>query len=223
VDINIARIVLAGITAAGVVVWLIAARFLIASRRLRNTRPAWPDDDGEPAEEQVDGWLAGAAEVDGEAGVLATRAARILAEGKLGPVMVLDKADDRVRFERAGAATANMPGLWFRRGELRFTPSNQGHCRVSWLVEPAASAWLLTLGWIFQAVGLAVLVAGCWLVYTYLATSAEPALRWQTLQMLQAFHFLWPPFLFGALYRSGTRSLTVALETLAQNLPYCEE
>src|SRR2546428_35307 len=98
-DVELARIVLIGITALGAVVWLVALRFLLASRRLRNARPGWSDDDGESAEERVDGWLAGAAEVDGEAGVLATRAARILAEGKLGPVKVLDKADDRVRFE----------------------------------------------------------------------------------------------------------------------------
>jgi hypothetical protein len=85
-----------------------------------------------------------------------------------------------------------------------------------------ASAWLLWLGGVFQALGLIALIAGCWAVYTYLASAAEPALRWQTLQMFQVCHLLWPPFLCGALYRTGTRSLTAMFDALAKNLPYCE-
>jgi hypothetical protein len=102
-DIELARIVVVGITGAGVVVWLLALRFLVASWRLRHGRCGRTDDEGDAVEEQVEGWLTGAVEVDGEAGVLATRAARILAQGtlnNLGPIKVLDKADDRVRFER---------------------------------------------------------------------------------------------------------------------------
>jgi hypothetical protein len=226
-DIELARIVVVAITAAGVVVWLAALRFLVASWRLRHARPVRPDDEVDTAEDQVEGWLAGAVEVEGEARVLSARAARLLAQGtlnNLGPILVLDKADDRVRFERPGAGMANMPAhQWFRRGELRFTPLGSGQSRVSWLIEPAASAWLLWLGGAFQAVGLIALVAGGWAVYTYLASAAEPALRWQTFQMFQVCHFLWPPFLCGALYRAGTRSLTVMFDTLAQNLPYCED
>jgi hypothetical protein len=224
-DIELARIVVVGITAAGVVVWLVALRFLVASWRLRHAQRGRSDDEDEWAEEHVDGWLAGAVEVDGEAGVLAARAARVLAQGavsNLGPILVLDKADDRVRFERpSGMANAAYP--WFRRGELRFTPLGSGHSRVSWLIEPAASAWLLWVGGMFQAVGMIALAAGCWAVYTYLASAADTAVRWQTFQMLQVCHFLWPPFLFGALYRTGTRSLTALFDTLAKNLPYCEE
>jgi len=226
-DIEVARIVLGVITAVGVLVWLVALRFLVASWRLRHARRGRPDDEGDMVEEQVDGWLAGAVEVDGEAHVLAATAARLLAQGtlnNLGPIIVLDKADDRVRFERPGAGMANTPPTqWFRRGELRFTPLGSGQSRVSWLIEPVASAWLLWLGGAFQAVGLVALVAGSWAVYTYLASAAEPATRWQTLQMLQVCHFLWPPFLAGALYRSGTRSLTVLFDALARNLPYCED
>jgi hypothetical protein len=220
-EIEIARIVVVGITAIGVFVWLAGLRFLVDSWRLRYRRRQDP-----AATEQVDSWLSGAVDVEGEAGVLAGRAARVLAKGalqQLGPVKVLDVAEDRVRFERAAAVVANTPGQWFRRGELRFMPSLQGRSRVSWLVEPAPTEWLLWGGGVFQAVGLLALVAGCWAVYTYLASSTEPALRWQALQMLQVCHFLWPPFLFAALYRAGTRSLTAQFETLAQNLPYCEE
>src|SRR5262249_33300367 len=44
---------------------------------------------------------------------------------------------------------------------------------------------------------------------------------WQTFQMAQAVHFLWPPFLFGALYRQGRRA-AAQFEALAHNLPYYE-
>jgi hypothetical protein len=62
---------------------------------------------------------------------------------------------------------------------------------------------------------------GCsWAVFTYLVSAPEPAVRWQTLQMLQVVHFLWPPFLFGALYRRGMKEVTAQFEAVAYNLPY---
>ena len=113
-------------------------------------------------------------------------------------------------------------GYWFRQGELRFTSLRAGRTRVEWAVEPVNMRWLLWLGGAFQVVGLFGLVVGCWAVDTYFASSPAPARRWQTLQMLQAVHFLWPPFLFGALYRSGARAVAAQFEALANNLPFCE-
>jgi hypothetical protein len=87
-------------------------------------------------------------------------------------------------------------------------------------VEPANQGWLLWLGGLFQAAGLVALVTGAWAVYTFLASSPVPAARWQTFQMLQAGHFLWPPFLSGALYRRGTTAVAAQFQALAHNLPY---
>jgi hypothetical protein len=78
----------------------------------------------------------------------------------------------------------------------------------------------LWLGGLFQAAGLLALVVGCWAVYTYVASSPDPAVRWQTFQMAQAVHFLWPPFLCGGLYRRGARAVAAQFEALAHNLPY---
>jgi hypothetical protein len=223
---EVARIVLAAITAAGAVAWLAGLRFLLASSRIRRDRHQEDVAEAGFTGEGREGWLSGSAEVEGEANTLATRAATVLAKGSLqaiGLVKILEKADDLVRFERAGAGVANQPaGQWFRRGELRFTSLRPGRTRVEWAVEPVNMRWLLWLGGAFQVVGLFGLVIGCWAIDTYIASSPDPAVRWQTLQMLQAVHFLWPPFLFGALYRSGARAVAAQFEALANNLPFCE-
>jgi hypothetical protein len=38
--------------------------------------------------------------------------------------------------------------------------------------------------------------------------------------MIQVIHFLWPPFLCGALYRQRRRSVKEGFEALLQNLPF---
>jgi len=38
--------------------------------------------------------------------------------------------------------------------------------------------------------------------------------------MFQAVHFLWPPFLFGALYRRRHTAVQSTLELAVHNLPY---
>jgi hypothetical protein len=221
-DPEVARVVLAAITAAGAVAWLVGLRFLIASSRRRRQQQA--PGEGILAGEGQEGWLSGSAEVEGEASSLATRAATALAKGNLstfGPVKIVEKADDHIHFERVEEGTANQPaGQWFRRGELRFTPLRSGRTRVAWAVEPADMRWLLWLGGVFQGAGLLALVLGCWAIDTYIASSPAPAVRWQTFQMVQAVHFLWPPFLCGALYRRGATAVAAQFEALAHNLPY---
>jgi hypothetical protein len=225
-DPEVARVVLAVITATGAIVWLAGLRFLLVSSRARRGRTGHEAATVAFAVGPPEGWFAGSAEVGGQASALASRAAAVLAQGSpaaFGPVMILEKADDYVRFERAGAGVGNQPaGQWFRQGELRFTPLGSGRTRVEWAVEPADMRWLLWVGGLFQAAGLAALVIGAWAVYTFLASSPHPAARWQTFQMLQAVHFLWPPFLFGALYRRGTTAVTAQFEALAHNLPYLD-
>jgi hypothetical protein len=223
-DIEVAHVVLAAITATGAVVWLIGLRFLTASSR---RRAAAPQDGGEGilvGGEGREGWLSGSAEVEGEAGALASKAATVLAQGipqAFGPVKILEKADDRIRFERVGPGPANQPaGQWFQRGELRFVSLRPGRTRVEWAVEPLSMRWLLWIGGAFLATGLVALAAGCWALDTYVASSPNPAVRWQVLQMFQAVHFLWPPFLLGALYRRGTSVVAAQFDALAANLPF---
>jgi hypothetical protein len=156
-DPEVARIMLAVITAAGAVAWLAGLRFLLASSRVRRTGGDHSSAEVSLAGGRPEGWLAGSAEVEGQASALASRAAAVLAQGSpsaFGPVMIVEKADDHVRFERAGVGVSNQPaGQCFRRGELRFTPLAPGRTRVEWAVEPADLRWLLWLGGLFQAAG----------------------------------------------------------------------
>src|SRR5262245_10872462 len=103
-DPEVAQIVLAVITAVGTIVWLIALQFLIASARGRRTGEPQAPGEADHAGEGREGWLSGSAEVEGEASALASRAAAILAKGDpfaFGPVKILQKTNDSVRFERA--------------------------------------------------------------------------------------------------------------------------
>jgi hypothetical protein len=213
---EIAQQVVFGITALGAVVWLWSLSFLVKSARLM--KPAKQNDfDEQPAQKL----LTGSAEVEGNPKTLADKAAAILAKGMLGPLKIVEKADDRIVFERVDPGMANQPaGRWFRRGEFRFTGLRQNRTQVEWAVEPAAFQWMLGVGAIVQTVGLVGLIVGYWAMSTFVATSPEPAVRWQSLQMLQVVHVLWPPFLFGGLYRRVVRGVKAEFEALANNLPY---
>lgn len=213
-----AQMLLFVIVAAASVVWMIGLRFLLVSYRAGKPTEA---DDLSPSVENA---VTGSAEVDGQADVLATKAASMLARGNvfiLGPIKITEKTADRIAFERLGPdGSKQSPARWFRRGELRFIQIRQGRSRVEWAVELAGRAWLLWIGGLFQVFGLTALVGGGWAIYTYVVSSPEPAVRWQTVQMVQVVHFLWPPFLMGSLYRRGMKTVAVHFEALANNLPY---
>jgi hypothetical protein len=225
-DIETARIVLAVIVAVEAVVWIAGLQFVIASARMNVGEQPAEDGDAGIVSERREGWLTGEAEVSGEPGTLASRAAVILAKGTLfatGPVRILEKTDERIRFERGGDVIANQAaGGWFLRGELRFTSLAPGRTRVEWAVEPARMRGLLWGASVFLAVGLVVLIVGGWAIYAFIASSPDPVVRWQTFQILQAGHFLWPPFLFGSLYRRGRKAVASQFGVLVSNLPYYE-
>lgn len=206
-----AQILLLAITVVAAVVWMVGVQFLLVSARTKK-----PDD--LVASENS---LTGSVEVDGQANLLADKAASMIAKGVLGPVKITEKTADRIGFERFGLATRNQP--WFQRAELRFTQVRQGRSRIEWAVELSNRTWLLWLGGLFQVLGLLALVAGGWAIYTFVISSPNPAVRWQTLQMLQVSHFLWPPFLMGGLYRQGMKQAAAQFEALANNLPYYGE
>jgi hypothetical protein len=223
---DVAQIVLAAITAVAAVVWLAGLQFLLASARLGIKNEDRESVDPEVMEESLAPCISGSVEVEGQAGALAAKAASLFAQDKLfpfGPFKIVESSESRLRFEPVGPGVGRQAGGWFRRGQLRFTPLGPTRTRVEWTVALAPRSWLLWLGGGFQVAGLIALVAGAWAVYTFFASSADPALRWQTIQMLQVSHLLWPPFLFGALYRLGRRMIAAQFEALANNLPYMRD
>ena len=103
---------------------------------------------------------------------------------------------------------------------LRFARVPQGRTRIDYSVETVFGRGLLWSGAIFQLLGLAAMLIGFWLVNTYVVPNPHPAIRGQTLQMLQVVHFLWPPFLFGWLHRLRYRVVQNAFDTLIGNMAY---
>jgi len=227
VNSEAATVVLAGITAVAAIVWLAGLQFLTSSARKQQRGEGLDPAGFEDAGLSEGRFLTGAAEVDGQAAPLASKAASLLARGALfpdTPVKVVEKSDDRVRFERVEPEVwPSTSGRWLRRGQFSFSPLGGSRCRVEWAVELEDPRGLLRAGAAFQIAGLIAIIAGCWTILTFVVPSPDPALRWQVVQMVQVVHLLWPPFLFGALYRRAWRGVAARLDALAHNLPYLDD
>lgn len=223
-DSETAKRVLVGITALAVLVWLTGFLFLISSARKARSGTSFGDEGFEDNGSSKQNVLAGTAEVDGPADLLAARAASLLVRGTvfpLVPLKIVEKSESHVRFEQVGpGGEVQSGGGWLRRGQLSFVSLGGGRIRVEWAVELANMEWLLYLGVLFQVAGMVAIIAGFWVIFTCVVPSPDPSIRWQTMQMLQVSHLLWPPFLFGAIYRRGRRDTAARLQALAHNLPY---
>jgi hypothetical protein len=218
-DSATAEIVLYGITAIGAVVWCFGLRFLLNSRRPRRTEPADRYSVTKPPPNNV---LQGSAQVEGKPEELAVKAAASLAQGidpQVGPLKISERSDERVAFEGLGPG-GQLPGQIIRQGEIRFRRASEGKTDIEYKVEISLRPWLLIGGVIFQILGLIALVLGFLLIHLFVVQNQDPDIRWQTVQMVQAVHFLWPPFLFGGLYKMQHRIVSRAFDTLVHNLPY---
>lgn len=219
---EIVLFVIAGIAAG---VWVLGMLFLFSAAKTSQTQMRQANDPFETDAWEPRNSLHGQAEVEGDPGELATRTAALLVKSgrdSLGSVKVLKKTDDRVEFESSGTygGHSNLPAC---RGQIRLAPSGTNQTTASYMVEVTGGRWLLRIGYLVQVVGLAALVAGFLLIRTHLVPHPSPAARWQTFQMAQIIHFLWPPFLLGGLYRMQFRQLRSTLDTLISNLPYHQE
>ena len=222
VDPEAAQLVLVAITAVAVITWLMGLRFLVVTYRAGEAGQGDDNPVSDLPAPSSGNRLNGTAEVDGQPAVLATKTASALAKSSpFGPVKITEKNDNHITFEHLGTGRVNqLAGRWLRRGEFRFLPVGQGRSRVEWTAELSKMDWLLRWGALFQVLGLIALVVGGWAISTYVVSSPDLAVRWQTVQMVQTVHFLWPPFLFGTLYRRGMKEVAAQFEALACNLPY---
>jgi hypothetical protein len=85
-------------------------------------------------------------------------------------------------------------------------------------VEVIATGGGLMLGARLVTVAGMLLVAGLyWALGTYVATSDSPSVRSQVLQMVQAVHLLWPPFLLAGLARMLRSRVGAELRRAVQN------
>jgi hypothetical protein len=216
-----AEVVLTVIAGIGAVVWLAGAQFLVSSYRRGNKgshgEMGWHEESDAVSRGRL---LAGSAEIEGDPLTLTDKAVSALVkENALGMIKVTSKAVDAITFDRI-ATGDHSSGSCFYRGAMVFEPVSSGQTRITWSLELASMRWMLLLGAAFQFLGLMALIAGFWLIATFVVSAPDPAVRWQTLQMLQVVHFLWPPFLFGALYRGAGRQVAAQFEAFVNNLPY---
>ena len=224
-DPQTARTVLYAITAAACTAWIIGLVFVWRSRDPRSAESSVEAaaDFGEAIDPGA--WVVtGVETVDSAEPDLHRKAARLLAEGRLGMPLKVTRCDEReLVFEPA------MVTRWMmvRRGIIRFEPAGFGKTNLRYAMFARGSGRrLLWLAWLFQGLGLLAIGIGFWAISTYVINHPNPPVRVQSVQMVQTIHFLWPPFLFAGLYRSfrrGSRNLSSRLvDALAHNLPYVE-
>jgi hypothetical protein len=211
-----AQVVLMAITAVGAVVWLIALWFLLGSFQKRATDPDLPSDHFGLVEQLSGNWFLGSAEVEGEPAVLLEKAASLLVKETSGSWKIVEKTNTHLAFQRIGLNRAGLP----EQGQLRFNALGVGRTRIDYAIELPAFRWLMWLGFLFQLFGLVALVGGYWVISTYCLPSPNPEIRTQAIQMIQVAHFLWPPFLFGGLYRGRKRAVMDTFGIMLRNLPY---
>lgn len=219
-DIETAQFVLIAIAGVGAVVWLISLQFLLSTFR-RDRERCRQSTDVLELSETPQHLIVVSVEVDGEPAELAVKAAAILAKGAshLAPVKILERTDQRIVFENV-TSNVNQPSHFLRQGQLRLTPAGAGRTRIDSAIQLKTGNFLFWLSIAFQATGLVALVVGFTLLWLLAAPNPNPDVRVQVVQMVQAVHFLWPPFLFGALYRRGRNAVINGFDLLINNLPY---
>jgi hypothetical protein len=226
-SVEAAEVLLAVITAIGLAVWISALQFLWTTTRMGKSAAA-PTSDGAVLHDQLPAnWFVGSLEIDGEPNALIDRVVSILVKtssfspGALGPLKIKERTNDRIVFEHPGFGIPQQ-GILFRQGRLMFAAAGTKRTHIDYALELTSGRWLLVLGWGFQMAGFLALAIGFWVVYNFCVLNLNPVIRIQTLQMLQTVHFLWPPFLFGGLYRQRRNLVLGSFETLLNNLPYME-
>ena len=157
--------------------------------------------------------LRGEADVASGAAAAAARLARVLAEARPGSPLqnsvVLGASEREVR--------------WSSTGPFR----HSGVVQVKGDTRRAHATWEIQGGRVLQHVALAVVVAGgfvigtlYWALREFAVPNENPAVRAQVIQMVQAIHLLWPPFLFAGLARKLRTAVGNEVRRVVQNAPF---
>ncbi len=220
-DFDTAELISYGIFLGGLMVWLAGLLFLIRSGRYRSIHSGMRDEaDIEPGNLEKD-IHPESIEIEGRSADLISRASAVLAgnpTGTLGWVRITEQTQDRLTFERSRGF-----GSGILRGKIFMQPQGLHRTRIGYHLQFSGKPMLLWAGYLFLFLGLATLVVGFWILKTLVINHPNPTVRWQVLQGLQVIHFLWPPFLFGGIYRKTLQTTRHQLEALIQNLPYHPE
>ena len=212
---EIAEAILAVICVIAAIVWLAGLWFLVSSYRADGVPAEQMANDRGDNDPSTKDWLRGSVEIEAPLQGLTDKAAAFLPKVSSGSLSILEKSQDRLSFQRVGPAIRGLP----ERGEIQFASLGGNRSQAEYAVQARGYRGLLWGGAIFQALGLVGLIAGGWAVDTFVVQSQDPTVRGQSLQMMQISHLLWPPFLFGGLYRAFRRRQRNQMWFLLRNLP----
>jgi hypothetical protein len=210
-----AEMLLYAITAVALAVWVGGLEFLHAT--VRKSKKGIDEfakfDEPPPAS-----LIYGSAEMEGNAAELSQKAAMLLAAKS---AKILQCTDEMIDFETSSDYLSgqrfNIPVL---HGQLRFTPLSAQTARVDYAIAKPRSTILLTLAFVFQALGFVAIITGFLAIYFLVVPNQNPAIRSQTVQMIQVIHFLWPPYLFAFLHRKIVAVIKTQFDTFIHNLPF---
>ncbi len=197
--------------AVATVVWLLG---------LRSTLRAFFTETGRTTRGEVD--------VSAQPSVVSQHLARLLAEGRSGVTARIERAtEDEVQ------ATLRVSWPHTRKGRT-YVRQAKGHAtlicrlietgsgtRVAWTLDTRELGQSLVTGAVVLHALSAVAIVACGLLLpTYVAQHANPAIRWQAVQVVHVAHFLWPPFLLAHQANKGRGIAREQMAELLHNLPY---
>lgn len=216
-DADTANLALNIIAVAAIVVWVFGLRFLMLSVRSEKNQDAEETTRDAATSRNL---LYGSAEIEGAAAELSQRATAMLAEKG---VRITERTDERVVFGAEAENAAEQPARLVFSGQMRFVPLTAETTRVHYVLSVPSMRILSVLGFVCQALGLAAIIVGYVVIRQFVVDSDNPAVRWQTFQMMQVVHLLWPPFLFGFLHRRPRRAMRAAFDTFVHNLQFLHD
>lgn len=201
-------------------VWLGAGffvRYAVAKIRGEYDLPESPldlDRDEGPRTSTVRGEVS----VDRPPDLLLPFAAAQLAEGRLGvPVRIRENSRNSLVFE-LNAATGN------RQNCPVTVQVDADHGKtLRYRVTGPRPRGLLLAARIVHVLGGLAFFAGFFAIQHWLLRHPHPAIRWQSVQIVQAIHFLWPPFLLAGIalaLHNSLRKFAYQLEGFLDNLQY---
>lgn len=175
--------------------WLLGLWFVARTRRLGS----------EP--------LQGEAEVAKDPAAVMARLARALADARRGSVLqssiVATATGKEVQWNSTGVFRHR--GVATARGDAR-------RCHVAWQIH--CGRWLQHVALVVVVVGGLVVGTLYYALHEFAVTSENPAVRAQVVQMVQAIHVLWPPFLFAGLSRKLRSAVGDEVARIVQNAPF---
>jgi hypothetical protein len=229
--VETADLVLYIITGIACIIWMIAFRVLWGMDHPRSQRQLAQREEADQydvrqdsssrrdADSQLVSIALGKTQVAGNFEELSLRLARQVALRLPAAKIVSQTANELVL-----GPTAAGRWLGFERIDVRFLPLGENLTEVEhnvWQRPPRAPRW----AWFLSGLGLVVIVVAYLFIKAFVVSHPNAAIRWQTVQMVQVIHFLWPPMLAripAKASKTAGKAVAGVLEGMITNLPYVE-